>query len=181
MIKKVYLLVVSLVNFIKYKLLYGSKFLLSPINSIRGKFRVEIFRGGRVRIGKFLMMRGPMYLKCTEGACIQIGKECFFNHNCSITSAEKITIGDNCIFANNLVMVDHDHAVKDGSASGSLNALPIMIENNVWVGANATILKGVHIGEGAIIAAGAVVTKNVPAHEVWGGVPAKKIKSLSQE
>lgn len=174
MIKKIYLLIVSLFYFTKYKLLYGSRISLSLINSIKGKFKVEIFSGGEVHIGSFLMTRGPMYLKCTEEACIQIGKECFFNHNCSVTSTAKITIGDNCMFANNLVIVDHDHVIKDGSVSGELKAEPIVIENNVWVGANVTILKGVYIGEGAVIAAGAVVTKNVPAHSKVMGVPARK-------
>lgn len=173
MVKRIYLAIVSVVNFAKYKLLYGRRASLSPINSIKGKFRIEIFNGGEVRIEKFLMTRGPMYLKCTEGAKIQIGKECFFNHNCSITSAEKITIGDHCMFANNLVIVDHDHVIKDGAVSAELKTKPIIIEAHVWIGANVTILKGVHIGEGAVIAAGAVVTRDIPAHTVAKGTPAR--------
>lgn len=173
MIKKVYLLIISLTYFTKYRLLYGSRISISPINSIKGKFRLEIFHGGQICIGKFLMSRGPLYLKCTEDAHIQIGEKCFFNHNCSITSATKIEIGDHCMFANNLVIVDHDHVIKDGVVSGELKAEPIVIEDNVWVGANVTILKGVHIGEGAIIAAGAVITKNIPAHSKAMGVPAR--------
>lgn len=173
MIKKIYLLIVSFIYFTKYKLLYGSRISLNLINSIKGKFRVEIFDEGEVRIGKFLMIRGPMYLKCTERACIQIGKECFFNHNCSVTSASKIVIGNNCMFANNLVIVDHDHVIKNGAVSAELKAKPVIIEDHVWVGANVTILKGVHISEGAVIAAGAVVAKDIPAHSVARGVPAR--------
>ena len=173
MIKKTVLFVLSLFHYLKYKLLYGTRISMHPVNSIKGKFRVEIFSGGKVRIGNFLMTRGPMYLKCTEGAQIQIGDDCFFNHNCSITSAEKVIIGDGCMFANNLIIIDHDHLIKNGSVCGELETQPVCIENHVWVGANVIILKGVHIGEGAVIAAGAVVTKDVPAHSKAMGVPAK--------
>lgn len=151
---------------------------MHPINSIKGRIRIEIFLGGKVNIGKFLMTRGPMYIKCTEGANLQIGNNCFFNHNCSITCAEKIIIGDNCMFANNLVIVDHDHAIKDGMISGNLKTKQVIIGNNVWVGANCAILKGVSIGNGAIIAAGAVVTGDVPEYTIVAGVPAKVIKNL---
>lgn len=61
------------------------------------------------------------------------------------------------------------------------NDQPIVIEEDVWCGANVTILKGVHIGTGSVIAAGAVVTKNIGEYEIWAGVPAKKIKNRFEE
>lgn len=173
MIRKAFLLLISLFYYIKYRLIYCSRITMHPINSIKGRIRIEIFLGGKVNIGKFLMTRGPMYIKCTEGANLQIGNNCFFNHNCSITCAEKIIIGDNCMFANNLVIVDHDHVIKDGMVSSNLKSKQVIIGNNVWVGANVTILKGVRIGDGAVIAAGAVVTKDVPSHAKAMGVPAR--------
>ena len=173
MIRKSFIFLASLFHFIKYKLLYRKKVEMSIVNSIKGKFRLEVFRGSKITIGKFLMTRGPMYIKCTDEAKITIGNRCFFNHNCSITSAESITIGNNCMFANNLVIVDHDHTVENGIVSGKLKTQPIIIEDHVWIGANVVILKGVHIGEGSIIAAGAVVTQDIPAHSVAMGVPAR--------
>ena len=80
------------------------------------------------------------------------------------------------MFANNLVIVDHDHDTSTGAATGELVASPVTIGNHVWCGANVTILKGVTIGDGAVIAAGAVITCDVGAHETWGGVPARCIK-----
>lgn len=98
------------------------------------------------------MSAGPCYIKCTEKAQCRIGEKVFMNHNCSITSAEEITIGDACNIANNVVIV-----------------------------ANTVILKGVSIEDGAVIAAGAVVNYDIPAYEIWGGVPAKKIRVLTNE
>jgi acetyltransferase-like isoleucine patch superfamily enzyme len=73
--------------------------------------------------------------------------------------------------------VDHDH---DISGTGALPkspgpCAPIVLSDYVWVGANSVILKGVEIGLGSVIAAGAVVTKSIPPNEIWGGVPARKI------
>lgn len=72
------------------------------------------------------------------------------------------------MLANNLVIVDHDHKCPSSGITGGLVSNEINIGNNVWCGANATILKGVHIGDGAVIATGTVVNKDVPAHTVIG-------------
>nr|WP_308623742.1 acyltransferase [uncultured Eisenbergiella sp.] len=79
------------------------------------------------------------------------------------------------MFANNLVIVDHDHSIENGAVSENLLSEPITIGDNVWIGANVTILKGVTIGNGSIIAAGAVVNKDIPAHSIFAGAPAKCI------
>ncbi|WP_306781645.1 acyltransferase [Agathobacter rectalis] len=102
------------------------------------------------------------------------------NHNCSITCAKEITIGGNCNLANNIVIVDHDHNIGDTGVVAGLNSKLIYIGNNVWIGANVTILKGVIIGDDAIVAAGAVVRQDIPNCEIWGGVPARKICKLGE-
>lgn len=178
MLKKIWLAFKSFFHYIYLKVQYGKKINVHLVNSIRGKLCIEILGKSKVKIGRFLMTRGPLYLKCTEGALIEIGNECFFNNNCSITAAEKVTIGNQCKFANNLVVVDHDHAIEQGHATAKLTSKPVCIGDNVWVGANCTILKGVNIGTGAIIAAGAVVTKDVPDHTIVAGVPARVIKRI---
>ena len=178
MIKKAGVLLSALFHFIKLKLRFGKRVKMRPVNSIKGKFRVELFGGASLEIGRFLMSRGPLYIKCTDNAKIKIGDGVFFNHNCSITAAESIEIGDKCNFANNLVIVDHDHKIGANGVESGLVSDKVKIGNNVWCGASVTILKGVTIGDGAVVAAGAVVTHSIPPREVWGGVPAKLIKKL---
>lgn len=146
------------------------------INSIKGAFKTEIIGDGYISIGHFLMSRGPLYLKSVNGGKMTIGENVFFNHNCSLTCAESIVIGNDCMFANNLVIVDHDHRIEKDGVTGTLVSKPIIIEDRVWCGANVTITKGVHIGTGAVIGANAVVVNDVEAHSIVAGVPAKKIK-----
>lgn len=176
MIKKMWIVFSSLLPYIKYKIIYGNKVKMDFINSIRGKFQIELSKNSEICIGNHLMADGPIYFKCTDKAKIDIGSKCYFNHNCSITSAQSIKIGNDCMFANNLVIIDHNHKIKENTISNELISESICIGNNVWVGANVTILKGVHIGDGAIIAAGAVVTHDVEKKEIVAGVPAKYIR-----
>ncbi|WP_181369271.1 acyltransferase [Eubacterium ramulus] len=148
---------------------------MAKINSLKGRIEIDLFSDAKCRIGNFLMTAGPFYIKCTDKAEITIGDNCFFNHNCSLTAAENIVIGNQCMFANNFVVVDHDHDRKDGKILKELVSAPVKIGNNVWCGANVTVLKGVTIGDGAVIAAGSVVNRDVAAYSVVAGVPARKI------
>lgn len=115
----------------------------------------------------------PFYTDC--GKNITIGKNVFINAGCKLQDQGGITIGDGALIGHNVVMatLNHDMAPE---RRRDLHPAPIVIGKNVWIGANATILPGVAIGNGAIVAAGAVVNKNVPANTVVGGVPAKVIR-----
>ena len=173
--KKVIIGCKSVFTYMKYKILYGSRIQMAKINSLKGRIEIDLFSDAKCRIGNFLMTAGPFYIKCTDKAEITIGDNCFFNHNCSLTAAENIVIGNQCMFANNFVVVDHDHDRKDGKILKELGSAPVKIGNNVWCGANVTVLKGVTIGDGAVIAAGSVVNRDVAAYSVVAGVPARKI------
>lgn len=173
--KKVIIGCKSVFTYMKYKILYGSRIQMAKINSLKGRIEIDLFSDAKCRIGNFLMTAGPFYIKCTDKAEITIGDNCFFNHNCSLMAAENIVIGNQCMFANNFVVVDHDHDRKDGKILKELVSAPVKIGNNVWCGANVTVLKGVTIGDGAVIAAGSVVNRDVAAYSVVAGVPARKI------
>lgn len=114
------------------------------------------------------------------GKNITVGKNVFINSGCRFQDQGGITIGDGTLIGHNVVLatLNHDFSAKNRS---TLHPAPIVIGKNVWIGANATIVPGVTIGDGSIIAAGAVVTKDVPENAVVGGVPAKIIKMLDME
>ncbi len=120
----------------------------------------------------------PFYTDC--GKNITVGKNVFINSGCHFQDQGGITIGDGVLIGHNVVLatLNHDFSPKKRS---TLHPAPIVIGENVWIGSNATIVPGVTIGNGSIIAAGAVVTKNVPENVVAGGVPAKIIKILDTE
>lgn len=127
---------------------------------------IELTDKAVLNIGTRTQNRGNLYIVAGQGAELSIGAHCYFNTNCSIACMGGVTIGDNCKFGNNVVIVDHDHNQSD-ILDGKFPAKKINIGSNVWVGANVTILKGVTIGDGAIIGAGAVVTKNIAPGEKY--------------
>lgn len=176
--KKIYLGIKSVIMWMWLKVKYRASVNMSLINSIKGKLLIDITKGGKLSVGRFLMTSGPCYIKLGEQGKLEIGNKCFMNHNVSITCNDSILIGDDCNIANNVVIVDHDHKIGNNGVESGLVGEPVKIGNNVWIGANATILKGVNIGDNSIIAAGAVVNDDVPQGELWGGVPARKIKNL---
>ena len=121
---------------------------------------------------QFMMFAGS-YVRVIKGGHLILHGG-FINENVQITCGDRIEIGRDCAIGRDVVIRSYDgHTIEQ---EGYRISEPIVIENHVWIGQGAQILKGVHIGEGAIVAAGAVVTKDVPAHAVVGGVPAKVIK-----
>ena len=129
------------------------------------KVRLEKDKGASIQLGEKIQNRGFFYIGCRGQGRLKIGAHCFFNINTSITCLKEITIGEYCKFGNNLVIVDHDHDFKN--AGEEFPGEGIEIGNHVWVGANCVILKGVKIGDKAVIAAGSVVRKDVPAGSVY--------------
>jgi len=116
---------------------------------------------GLLSISGKLSCRNYSYISAGTGR-LTIGKGCFFNQNVSIISMEIITIGENVIIAPNVVIVDHDHDYRGNDSTREFATGPIMIGNNVWIGANSVILRGTSIGENSVVAAGTVVKGNYP-------------------
>ena len=114
------------------------------------------------------------------GKNITIGKDVFINSGCHFQDQGSITIGDGSLIGHNVVLVtiNHDLNPKENRKN---HYAPIKIGSHVWIGSNATVLPGVTVGDWAVIAAGAVVTKDVPARTVVGGVPAKILKAVPKE
>jgi acetyltransferase-like isoleucine patch superfamily enzyme len=112
------------------------------------------------------------------GKNITIGKDVFINSGCHFQDQGGIYIGDGSLIGHNVVLATINHDL-DPANNRKNHYAPIHIGKHVWIGSNATVLPGVTIGDWAVVAAGAVVTKDVPALTVAGGVPARIIKDLN--
>lgn len=123
---------------------------------------------------------GYCELQCrTLDSKICIGNNVFFNNNLSIICCSKVSIGNDCMIGINCQIMDFDaHSINPEKRHQSGTVANIIIDDNVWIGNNVIILKGVHIGENSVVAAGAIVTKDIPANVVAAGVPARVIKNL---
>ena len=106
---------------------------------------------------------------------ITFGKQVFINHSFTAMSIGGIEIGDNVQIGPHVTIVTDNHDLENRYV---LKCRTVVIEDNVWIGAGASIMPGVRIGENAVIAGGSVVTKDVPANTVAGGNPAKAIRTL---
>lgn len=109
---------------------------------------------------------------------ITFGKHVFINHNFTAMSIGGIEFGDNVQIGPHVTIVTDNHDFRNRYV---LRCSKVVIGNNVWIGAGASIMPGVHIGDNAVIAGGAVVTKDVPAGAVAGGNPAKIIRMLEED
>ena len=139
-------------------------------------FRIYAEPGSSVEIGENTSFRRDLCLRVKKGGRIEIGRDVFINTNVNITSLSAVVIGNRTKIANNTVIVDHDHDYRNQNLT--YVTAPVRIGSDVWIGANSVILKGVTIGDGAVIAAGAVVTCDIPHHVLAGGVPAAVIKEI---
>lgn len=120
----------------------------------------------------------PLY--ADFGKNLTIGRNVFINSGCHFQDQGGITIGDHCFIGHNVVFATINHDVYPHNHRKN-HYTPIHIGNHAWIGSNVTILPGVSIGEWASIGAGAVVTKDVPAYTVVGGVPARVIKKIERK
>lgn len=120
---------------------------------------------------------GARICACNEKAQVSIGENTTFGYHTFLFASERITIGANCLIAPFVYLVDSDHSIaRDQLINRQPNqTAPIEIGDDVWIGTGAKILKGVRVGTGAVIAAGALVKDDVEPYSIVGGIPAKKI------
>jgi len=155
-------------------------------------FRVSLKDECRVELGARSMVEASLLFD-REGGIIRIGDRTFIG-NSLIVCAEEVSIGNDILIAWGVTIVDHDsHSLEwSGRKDDVVNWLhgrkdwsrvavaPVRIEDRAWIGFNAVILKGITVGEGAVVAAGSVVTKDVPPYSVVAGNPARVIKKLKK-
>ena len=120
----------------------------------------------------------PFY--ATGGTGMKVGRNVFVNQNCTFYDLGGLEIGDDVMIGPNVSLITSGHPVEPSRRRDCVVAKPIVIGRNVWIGAGATIIGGVTIGENAVVAAAAVVTRDVPPNTLVGGNPAKIIRSIAE-
>jgi len=127
-----------------------------------------------------LAFPGPGF-RCDYGFNIHFHGLAVINYNVVMLDTSPIHIGAGAFIAPGTCLACSGHAIHPSQRSKILTSAPIVLEDNVWLGANVTVLGGVTIGEGSVIAAGSVVTKSIPAGVVAAGVPCKVIREITDE
>jgi acetyltransferase-like isoleucine patch superfamily enzyme len=120
----------------------------------------------------------PFYT--TGGVDIRVGRNVFVNQNCTFYDLGGLDIADDVMIGPNVSIITSGHPIAPSQRRDGVIANPIVIERNVWIAAGATIIGGVTIGENSVVAAGSVVTKDVPANTLVGGNPARVIRSIAE-
>ena len=115
----------------------------------------------------------------TGGPGIRLGKNVFINQNCTFYDLGGIEIGDEAMIGPNVSLITSGHPLSPAQRRTGVVASPIRIHRNVWIAAGVTVIGGVTIGENAVVAAGAVVTRDVPPDTLVGGNPARVIRTLA--
>lgn len=139
-------------------------------------------RGTRIVIGAHTQIYDFVCIRAVGGTGdLVMGMHCYINPHCVMFTGNGITLGDYVLLAPGVMLMPSNHAFARRDIpirhQGFLQSRGgIVIEDDVWIGANSVILDGTHIGKGAIIAAGSVVRGQVPPYEIWGGTPAMMIK-----
>lgn len=131
-----------------------------------------------IHLGNHLVIKaGARICACNENANVEIGDRTTFGYYSFLFSSESIKIGNDCLIAPFVYLVDSDHQISryENINRQKNQTKPILIGNDVWIGTGSKILKGINIGNGAVIAAGSLVRNDVPEYEIHGGIPAKKI------
>lgn len=154
----------------------GEGVVIAPTARIHGSTR-----GSRISIGARSEIYDHVVIRCVGGSGdIEIGEFCYFNPGAVLYSGNGIKMGNYVLVAAGVKIMPTNHAfgrrdvpIRHQGFAESKGG--IVIEDDVWLGANAVVLDGVRIGRGAVIGAGSVVTSEVPPYEIWGGIPARKI------
>jgi acetyltransferase-like isoleucine patch superfamily enzyme len=148
-----------------------------PVFFGRG-LELEVSRRGRVEFGRFVWIGDRTKIRCHEGE-VEIGRKTVIGQECTISAYQRVTIGEQCVIADRAMFIDFDHGVVEVERPIRLQGIykrDVEVGSNVWIGYGACILRGVRVGDNAIVGTNAVVTKDVPANAVVGGVPARVLR-----
>ena len=139
---------------------------------------LEIKRGARLELGRWSWIGHGCKIRVHEGE-VRIGAKTVLGQECTISAYRRVSIGRECVIADRVMLIDFDHGVVDVERPIRLQGIykrDVEVGHNVWIGYGACVLRGVRVGDNAILGTSAVVTKDVPDNAVVAGVPARVIR-----
>jgi acetyltransferase-like isoleucine patch superfamily enzyme len=142
------------------------------------RLELQISRRGRIEFGRFAWIGHGTKIRCHEGT-VEIGAKTVMGQECTISAYRRVRIGEECVIADRAMFIDFDHGVVEVERpirKQGIYTREVEVGSNVWIGYGACILRGVRVGDNAIVGSNAVVTKDVPANAVVAGVPARIVR-----
>jgi acetyltransferase-like isoleucine patch superfamily enzyme len=142
------------------------------------RLEIQIARGAEVRFGRFVWIGDGSKIRCHEGE-VEIGAKTVIGQECTISAYRRVRIGEQCVIADRAMFIDFDHGVVEVDRPIRVQGIymrDVEVGSNVWIGYGACILRGVRVGDNAIVGTNSVVTKDVPANAVVAGIPARIIR-----
>jgi acetyltransferase-like isoleucine patch superfamily enzyme len=140
--------------------------------------QLQVSKRAELRFGRLCWIGDGTKVRCHEGL-VEIGAKTVFGQECTISAYKHVRIGEQCVIADRAMFIDFDHGVTEVERpirQQGIYMRETIVGSNVWIGYGACILRGVRVGDNAIIGTNSVVTRDIPANAVVGGVPAKVIR-----
>ena len=163
---------------LRRKLWLGARLELDGLAFIGPGVILQVGKGARIELGRWSWVGHGTKIRCHEGL-VSIGAKTVMGQECTISSFQHVKIGRECVIADRVMFIDFDHGVVEVERPIRLQGIykrDVNVGNNVWIGYGACILRGVTVGDNAIIGTNSVVTKDVPANAVVAGLPARVIR-----
>jgi acetyltransferase-like isoleucine patch superfamily enzyme len=140
--------------------------------------QLQVAKGASLRFGRFVWVGDGTKIRCHEGE-VAIGAKTVLGQECTISAYRHVRIGEQCVIADRAMFIDFDHGVVEVERPIRLQGIymrDVDVGSNVWIGYGACILRGVRVGDNSIVGTNSVVTRDVPANGVAGGVPARLLR-----
>lgn len=160
------------------KLRWRGRLVTDGICFVCPRVKFEIGKGAKVHLGRWSWIGHGTKIRAHEGE-VFIGAKSVLGQECTVSAFQHVSIGRECIVADRVMLIDFDHGVVEVERPIRLQGIykrDVRVGHNVWIGYGACFLRGVTVGDNAIVGTSAVVTRDVPANAVVGGVPAKLIR-----
>ncbi len=167
-----------LMRYVLLKLRYRKRLQTDGICFVCPRVKLEIGKGARLRIGRWAWIGHGSKIRVHEGE-VSIGAKTVMGQECTISAYQHVEIGRECIVADRVMLIDFDHGVVEVDRPIRVQGIykrDVRVGHNVWIGYGACILRGVEIGDNAIVGTSSVVTREVPANAVVAGSPARVIR-----